>query len=115
MRDPAHRVAKSTVNSHAIRQPPGGDEDSVRSLMAHVGRADFRADGRTSEQNRQCVAVSVSKWKDVEAPRCPKASIVLLEVPDDGAIALCGGHFDKHRRGRDVPLWPGLWSLGNLG
>ena len=58
-------------------------------------------EGITAPEGARCEALSESKGR-----RCPKDAAILLVLDEDygdhDPLALCGGHFGVHRRGRAI-------------
>jgi hypothetical protein len=82
--------------------------EGLARLRAHGPVTSF-GDGETLPFGLVCMAVSESKSKS-SIERCPKEAVVGISAYeedgpyDDGTsrVDLCGGHYNVHRRGREL-------------
>ena len=73
--------------------------DGMTLGPCHVGS--HVPDGLAAPEGFQCDAHSQNTDQ-----RCPKfaAVVLLVDIPGVMPIYLCGTHYDRHRRGKPVPL-----------
>ena len=102
---------KVDANVHVVRVANVGLTPVTHYLDAHPSEdVDWRLEGHTTGPGMPCRAISVSRWDGDEPPRCAKASVLRLlglVIPDlQGfwSLALCGGHYAKHRSGQPLPF-----------